>query len=120
MIARGRLGLQKDEFFALTPRLFTALCREHREQMRERRALVALLQREIINFSIRAPKEPAQIDDLLPAEWTRGARDTEARPRRMTRKRREAVAERLRGLLNRLPGGLIVRNANGEVIERRD
>jgi len=93
--------MRKDEFFALTPRLFLELVEQERLRSRELQALFALLRRDVINFSMCHPKKAVELSDLLPSEI--GVRQPS--PARMSPKRRAAVAEKLRVAMGMFAGG---------------
>lgn len=89
-----RMGLTKEEFFALTPRLFHELRAQYRKRERDVHTMVSLLRLDVINFSYRAPRERITLDDLLPPPE---AEEPVKRPR-LTVKRRAAIAEGFRRL----------------------
>ena len=92
------------EFFSLTPRLLIELRKQWLNGRRETQTMLALLRKDIINFSMGHPKRPVTLEDLLPPEPGRH----QGAPRRMSPKRRQAVANRIRGVF----GPLVV--AEGE------
>jgi hypothetical protein len=64
-----------------------------------------VLRTDLINFSFCRPKKPVTLKDLLPDdEVGRGGQVSTAKPRRMTAKRRTAMAETLRMVFKDLPG----------------
>jgi hypothetical protein len=63
-----------------------------RAKDREMQIQVALLRRDLINFSFCRPKKEVKLEQLLPPDLDTGT----ARPKRMTAKRRAAVADRIR------------------------
>lgn len=73
----------------MTPRQLMALRHEYESEAAERRVLVAMLQRDLINFSFCRPKEPVRLEDLLPAGLL-GARARAPRTR-LTRRRARAI-----------------------------
>jgi hypothetical protein len=87
-----RMGLSKEEFFSLTPRLFAELVRQYRRGQRETHTLLALLRLDVINFSYRAPRERITLDDLLPPD----ADEQPVKRPRLTEKRRQYIAEGFR------------------------
>lgn len=88
------MGLSKDEFFALTPRLFAALRKQFLAARREAHLMLSLLRMDVINFSAARPRERITLDDLLPPE------EDAPRPRRprLTARRRAAIADGIRNL----------------------
>jgi hypothetical protein len=88
-----RMGLSKEEFFALTPRLFDELRKQYLKRERETHTMLSLLRLDVINFSYRAPKDRITLDDLLPPEVSEPVK----RPR-LTAKRRQAIADGFRRL----------------------
>jgi hypothetical protein len=99
-----RLGLSKSEFFAMVPRLFIELRKQWREGQREKLTMLAALRKDIINFSFNRPKEPVTMEDLLPSEH----HDPPKR-KRMTARRREQVADRIRARMARMPNLVVVK-----------
>jgi hypothetical protein len=93
--ARVRLGLSKEEFFSLTPRLFAMLCKQYAAVRRETHTLVALLRTDIINFSQIHPRERILLDDLLPPE---NDDRPSTLPRRLSAKRRQRIADGIRAM----------------------
>jgi hypothetical protein len=85
-----RMGLTKEEFFALTPRLFSELRKQYLAREREQHTMLALLRLDVINFSYRAPRDRITLDDLLPPEPVK-------RPR-LTAKRQQQIADGVRRL----------------------
>lgn len=63
-------------------------------EQREREALLTLLRLDVINFSFARPKEPVKFDDLMPD--LKASKPGPAKRKRMTTKRRQAVAEQIR------------------------
>jgi hypothetical protein len=55
--------------------------------------LLALLRMDVINYSICHPEKPVRLEDLVPDSPKAQA---SAAPRRMTAKRRQAVADKIR------------------------
>jgi hypothetical protein len=90
-----RMGLSKDEFFSLTPRLFRELRKQYLGHERESYTMLALLRLDVINFSYRAPKDRITLDDLLPPEIEPAEPVKRAR---MTAKRRAMIADGIRRL----------------------
>jgi len=64
---------------------------------RELLALVTAVRVDLVNFSFRAPEKPVRFKDLMPAGEEGAA--MAARPKRMTTKRRDAVAGHLRNVM---------------------
>jgi len=91
--ARIRLGLSKDEFFSLTPSMFWKMQESWKKGQRDQLRLVSLLRMDVINCSMRAPKEPIQLRDLLQDEdgLSRSTVSGIERPK-MTRKVRTEIA----------------------------
>lgn len=90
------MGLSKEEFFALTPRLFHELRKQYLREQRKQQAMLALLRVDIINFSYRAPRDRITLDDLLPPDDS-DETPTPKRPR-LTAKRRQLIADGFRAL----------------------
>jgi hypothetical protein len=88
------MGLSKEEFFGLTPRLFAALRKQFLAARREAHLMLSLLRMDVINFSAARPRERITLDDLLPPE------EDAPRPKRprLTTKRRAAIADGIRNL----------------------
>jgi hypothetical protein len=88
------LGLTDEEFYDLTPRQIDALSKRFRDRATERASeqefLFAQLTTYVVNFSHWPPKEPASPKDFMPSEMRRRAME---KPKRMTRKRRQEVAD---------------------------
>lgn len=91
------MGLSKEEFFTLTPRLFADLRRQYLRREREVHTMLALLRLDVINFSQRAPKERVRLEDLLPADPENEEATPVKRPR-LTAKRRAVIADGIRRL----------------------
>jgi hypothetical protein len=87
------MRLTKDEFFGVTPRLFTALRKQFMAERREAHIMLSLLRMDVINFSAIRPRERITLDDLLPPEET--AAPPAQRPR-LTARRRAAIADGIR------------------------
>jgi hypothetical protein len=87
------MGLSKEEFFSLTPRLFAELRKQYRVARREVHTMLSILRMDIINFSAARPKERITLDDLLPPEDNERA--LVKRPR-LTAKRRAWIADGIR------------------------
>jgi hypothetical protein len=90
------MGLSKEEFFLLTPRLYAELRKQYLRGQREVHTMLALLRLDVINFSQRAPKELVRIDDILPPE-SEPEQPPAKRPR-LTAKRRQQIADGIRRL----------------------
>jgi hypothetical protein len=88
------MGLSKDEFFALTPRLFAALRKQFIAARRESHIMLSLLRMDVINFSAARPRERITLDDLLPPEEDAAA-PVAKRPR-LTPKHRARIADSIR------------------------
>lgn len=93
-----RMGLGKEEFFALTPRLFADLRKQFQKRERETHIMLSLVRMDLINFSAARPKERVTLDDLLPPEHDDQARVK--RPR-LTAKRRQRIADGFRAMFAR-------------------
>lgn len=94
--ARIRMGLSKDEFFLLTPRLFADLRKQFLAARREVHTMLSILRMDVINFSAARPRERITLDDLLPPDPE--ARAPVMRRPRLTVKRRAAIADGIRNL----------------------
>ena len=105
MFARIRLGMSKREFFSLMPQEFADFRKEWLAGRREAQTMLALLRTDIINFSMNRPKRLVRVEDLLPPE----PGERRAAPRRMSPKRRQAVANRIRSVF----GPLVVADGVG-------
>lgn len=68
---RIHLGLDPDQFFALIPRQFHLLVDQHDIRVRHDELLTGILASAIVNWSMRAPKEPSVPADFMPSR--RGA-----------------------------------------------
>jgi hypothetical protein len=90
------MGLTKDEFFSLTPRLFSAFRKQFLTARREVHVMLSILRADIINFSAARPRERITLDDLLPPD----PEDRAPAPRRprLTSQRRAVIAEGIRHL----------------------
>lgn len=85
------MGLSKREFFSLTPRAFFKMHEVWRERERDMYRLFALLRVDMINHSFYRPTKPLELADLMPSS----ARPA-ARRRRLTKKFRGEIADRMR------------------------
>lgn len=54
------MGLTERQFYALTPRKYWMLLREHREKLREQQWLTGVIAAAIANWGVRAPEEALQ------------------------------------------------------------
>jgi hypothetical protein len=95
--ARVRMGLSKREFFAMTPREFFKMHEVWRERERDTHRMFALLRVDLINHSFYRPTKPLELADLMPAARP-GAGSGQAPPRRrrLTKKFRGEIADRMR------------------------
>jgi len=100
--ARVRMGLKKDEFFALTPRGFFKMHDAWVDGQREMHRMVALLRVDMINHSLYRPSKPLELADLMPAASARRA--TIPRRRRLTKKLRAEIADRMRQVFGAYAG----------------
>lgn len=100
--------MSAEEFYELTPRQFAAMRRQWFTREKEFHRAICALRVDVINHSLGRPEKPVTIEMLMP-----GRESVE----RMTKKRRAFVANRLRATMGSLAGGLIVRNAAGEILE---
>ena len=64
--------------------------------------MLALLRMDLINFSMRGPKEPVRLSDLLPREAE--CEVAASALRRMSAKRRRAVADKIRAVMGSFLG----------------
>jgi hypothetical protein len=87
--------LSAREFYSITPKFFAELLWQERRKARELASLVALLRMDVINFSMRHPKIPVSYEDLMPFAEA-GPTAPPVKPLRMTAKRRQVTAGRLR------------------------
>jgi hypothetical protein len=76
--ARVDFGLTHDEFMSLTPRLFAALRKRRSVEHERQEFLLAILNRNVVGFSMAAPKKMPQITDFMPSRWNREESDEEA------------------------------------------
>lgn len=92
------MGLNKDEFFALTPRAFFKLREVWFEQQRDMHRMIALLRVDIINHSFYRPPRPFELADIMPSAGTRrpGGSNRSVGRRRLTKKFRAEIADRMR------------------------
>lgn len=97
--ARVRLRLSKREFYGLTPRLFFKLHAAYLDERREMHRLAALIRVDMINHSVRAPRKPIELEDLMPAPAgmpTARPAARSGRPRRLNKKLRQEIADSVR------------------------
>jgi hypothetical protein len=97
--ARIRMGLSKGEFFSLTPRAFFKMLEVWRESQRDTHRMIALLRVDLINHSFYRPTKPLELADLMPAARpgaSGSGRGTGPRRRRLTKKFRGEIADRMR------------------------
>jgi hypothetical protein len=93
--ARVRIGLSKAEFFSLTPRAFFKMHEVWLESQRDTHRMIALLRVDLINHSFYRPTRPLELADLMPAARP-GAAGSAPRRRRLTKKFRGEIADRMR------------------------
>jgi hypothetical protein len=91
--ARLELGLDTDEFYALTPRWFDALCRRHEQMTEDSEFMIAQLTSCVVNFSMGAPKEPVHPRDLMPSQIRRTVSDPAISQKHKRRKRIDIAEE---------------------------
>lgn len=108
------LGFYAEEFLGLWPAALVEHWRWQRSRRREDQAMIAQLTACVVNAGFARPKEPVKTSDFLPWEVSEATSKPAARS---LRKRRRETVEKLRALLENVP--VIVKNAAGEVIERR-
>jgi hypothetical protein len=99
--ARIRMGLSKSELFAMTPRAFFKMHEVWRESQRDTHRMIALLRCDMINHSFYRPTKPLELADLMPAAARPGAAGAGSgsgapRRRRLTKKFRGEIADRMR------------------------
>jgi len=99
MFARAEFGLSKKEFFRLLPRQLAQMQDHWIAGRRERHMLIAMLQRDLINYSFYRPKQLVTLGDLIGPD---PSRKPKAPGRRMTAGRRANVAKQIRGLFGML------------------
>ena len=85
----------------MTPRKLEALLARRKNEVVAHEILFAQIAEKIVNWGIRAPKEPAKITDFMPSRWT--AREAPPQrlhgPVRMTAWRRREVAKGWRAFM---------------------
>ena len=104
--ARYHLRLSDRGFFALTPKQFADLKRQHRNHVESTELLFAQLTSWVANTGFRTTDKPVSTVDFMPSQWHRSAPANAThlpatKPIRMTAKRRAEVANGLRGLFPR-------------------
>lgn len=62
------MGLCEEEFWRLTPRKIGLLLERQKAKLRREETLLAVLRVDMINFSMRRPKEPLKLSDLIATE----------------------------------------------------
>jgi hypothetical protein len=100
VFARVRMGMSKREFFTLMPQEFVDFRKEWLAVRRETQTMLALLRTDVINFSMSPPKRRVRVEDLLPSEPGK-----QEPIRRLSPKRRQAVANRIRSVFGPLVVG---------------
>jgi hypothetical protein len=88
------MGLSKTEFFTLTPRAFFKMHEIWLDGQRDMHRMVALLRVDMINHSFYRPSKALELADLMPA--ASGRRQAAPRKRRLTKKFRAEIADRMR------------------------
>ena len=98
--ARYDLHLSDEDFFALTPRQFDALLKRHKHKVESNELLFGQLTSWVVNTGFRALEKPTSTEDFMPSRWKKrsAAASSTTKPKRMSRKRREAVADGLRAM----------------------
>ncbi len=77
------------------------LRRQWENEQREWHLVLALLRRDVINFSMRSPQKPVELEDIAP--WTVTHRQGSApRGLRMTKERRREIADSFRRTMQAL------------------
>ncbi len=91
--ARYDLGLGDEDFYSLTPRQFDALLRRHRNHVEANELLFAQLTSWVANTGFRSTEKPTHPRDFMPSQW---AKHPKPKRPRMTKKRRQDIADGLR------------------------
>ena len=106
-VARFDLGISTEEFHALRPTEFEALCDRlihNREQLsydrQHRELMLAQLTAAVINTGFCRPEKPVKVESLMPSRWAAPEQKAFSAPRRRpTRRQREKVADDLRAIM---------------------
>jgi hypothetical protein len=93
-VARYDLHLSDDDFYALTPRQFDALLKRKKVETVASEFLLAQLTSWVANSGFRSTVKPTKPQDFMPSEWQKTP--TNPKRPRMTKKRREAIADGIR------------------------
>lgn len=101
------MGLTKNEFLSLTPRLFQKMHAAWQDERRELHRMAALIRVDMINHSMYRPRRPLELEDLLPAPAKPAGGQAPGRPRRrrLTNKFRAEIADSFRRLFAANSGG---------------
>lgn len=98
------LGLSSKQFYRHTPRQLDALIRRFERSEHHAEFLSAQNAACTVNFSMAAPKKPAQPRDFMPSEWAKNP-PVERKPKR---RKRQAIATEIRATMDAW-----MRNQNG-------
>jgi hypothetical protein len=98
------LHLTSDDFYALTPRQFDALCKRKRIELAQYEFMSAQITSWIANTGFKSVEKPTTARDFMPSEWAKKktSASTSTPPKRMTKKRRKAVAAGIRAMFPNL------------------
>jgi hypothetical protein len=103
-VARYDLHLTADEFYDLTPRQFDALLRRHQRKEEHDEFMFAQLTSWVANTGFKSASKVTQPKDFMPSQWAKTlSRPTPSKPKRMTRKRRFAIADGIRSMFPPTP-----------------
>jgi|SRR5271163_3601596 len=92
------LRLTDDQFFASTPRQFDGLLKRHKNKVESNELLFAQLTSWVANTGFKSADKPTSTKDFMPSQWGKSSSSAKSSPKRkrMTRKRRDAVADGFR------------------------
>ena len=98
------LRLSDDAFFALTPRQFDALLKRKKVETVAQEFLFAQLTSWIANTGFKSAAKQTAAKEFMPSEWAKTAKatGTSGKPKRMTKKRRAAIAAGIRSMFPNL------------------
>jgi hypothetical protein len=96
------LQLNPDEFYAMTPRQLDALLIRHNAYRASERDhaefMLAQLTSAVVNTGFRSPTKPMAPKEFMPSQWETRKRGIQSTSKRMTHKRRKAIAQSIRAM----------------------
>ena len=93
------LGLAPEYFYSISPGMVLKLLDRHQQRLEREEFLAGQIAACVANFSMCRPKKPVDAQDFMPSQWRRRENLKLSKPSRMTKKRRQRVADQLRSIM---------------------